>query len=143
MKSWTTIFGSPLVPDVKYISIESVFLLRRSSVRTYGLAVATPRWKSYHPSGTSGPMEMRNCNDGDVGRAAAMCFVMSSSPQAMTARMPAALQRYVMSAPVSRCVAGMTMAPSLCRATMQYHHSMRRFRMSMTRVPRSMPRSCR
>ena len=63
------------------------------------------------------------------------CFSTYSSPTQIIALVPARLLRYTMSWVVSMCVAGMAMAPNLCRASMQIQNSYLRFNISITLSP--------
>jgi hypothetical protein len=56
-KSCATIFGFPVVPDVKYRSEVSAFGVGSSGRINVG-AWAIPELKSDHPSGTSGPTDI-------------------------------------------------------------------------------------
>ena len=105
-----------------------------------GAAFVMPSWKSLNPSGMSGPMLNRCFTDGDCGMASMMCLVITSSPAHTIILMSAALQRYTISFLVSKCVAGITTAPSLCKAMVQNQNSMRRFKISITMSPCPMPR---
>ena len=92
MKSWATIFGSPVVPEVKYIIMMSSLAFTRSG-RTKGAAFSMPAWKSRNPSGTSGPTLISSSVVGLSGMAAAMWSVITRSPAATMALIPAMLQR--------------------------------------------------
>ena len=60
---------------------------------------------------------------GESGMAAVMWSVMTLSPAQTIILMSVALQRYTISFLVSRCVAGITTAPSLCSAMMLNQNS--------------------
>ena len=76
---------------------------------------------------------------GDSASAASTCSLSSSSLVQTIILTSAALLRYTISFLVSRCVAGIAIAPSLCRPMIAIQNSYWRFRISITLSPFLIP----
>ena len=124
---------------MKNISITSEFSFTFSGL-TNGAAFSIPLVKSSKPSGISGPTEITCSSVGQSGFASATWSSTTFSPTHTIALMSASWQRYTISLPVSRWVAGMTTAPILCSASIENQNSYRRLRIRSTLSPLPIPR---